>query len=108
MPMPEANTQSLFITCPVCGEELEVTPDDLSTLSIGDVIVCDSCGAELEIVSLDPPEFELLGLLTTCPNCGEEVELTEEMLTEGTVITCPNCAVKFEVEFEDVDDRPQA
>jgi lysine biosynthesis protein LysW len=108
VPMSESTTQSLFITCPVCGEELEVTPDDLATLQVGDVIVCDSCGAELEITSLDPPEFELLGLLTTCPNCGEEVELTDEMIIDGTVITCPNCSVKFEVEFEDVDERPQA
>lgn len=108
MPMPASQVESLFITCPVCGEELEITPDDLSTLHVGDVIVCDSCGAELEIVSLNPPEFDLLGLLTTCPNCGEEVELTDEMINEGTVISCPHCSVRFEVEFEDVDDRPQA
>lgn len=106
--MPESPAESLYITCPVCGEELEITPEDLKTLHVGDVIVCDSCGAELEIVSLDPPEFELLGLLTTCPNCGEEVELTDEMIAEGTVITCPHCGVNFEVEFEDVDDHPQA
>jgi lysine biosynthesis protein LysW len=106
--MPEPQAESLFITCPVCGEELEVTPEDMATLQVGDVIVCDSCGAELEITSLNPPEFELLGLLTTCPNCGQEVELIDEMINEGTVITCPHCSVKFEVEFEDMDERPQA
>jgi lysine biosynthesis protein LysW len=101
-------SESLFITCPVCGEELEVTSDDFQTLTVGDVIVCDSCGAELEVTNLDPPEFELLGLLTACPNCGEEIELTEEMLDRGNQIECPHCSVRFEVEFEDVDERPQA
>ena len=105
--MPE--TPILSITCPVCAEELEVPASDWQTFAVGDVLVCESCGAELEVASLDPPEFELLGLLTTCPSCGQEVELEGEELEDGREVTCPHCQAHFELEFEEVaEDRPQA
>ena len=100
--------QVLYITCPVCAEELEVPQSEWQTFQVGDVLVCESCGAELEVASLDPPEFELLGLLTTCPNCGEEVELSEEELEDGRKVNCPHCQASFEIEFEDANDKPQA
>jgi lysine biosynthesis protein LysW len=96
--------QALFITCPVCAEELEVPAEEWAAFDIGDVLVCEDCGAELEIESLDPPEFSLLGLLTECPNCSGEVELSEDELEEGKVITCPHCQAKFEIELETVED----
>ena len=96
--------QALFITCPVCAEELEVPAEEWAAFDTGDVLVCEDCGAELEIESLDPPEFSLLGLLTECPNCSGEVELSEDELEEGKVITCPHCQAKFEIELEPVTD----
>ena len=96
--------QALFITCPVCAEELEVPAEEWAAFDIGDVLVCEDCGAELEIESLDPPEFSLLGLLTECPNCSGEVELSEDELEEGKVITCPRCQAKFEIELEPVTE----
>jgi lysine biosynthesis protein LysW len=102
-------SESLFITCPVCGEELELDAEDVGELAVDDVIVCDSCGAEIGVTSVDPPEFELLGLLTECPNCNTEVELDPDELEDGDRVQCPNCGATFTVELEDVeDDRPQA
>jgi lysine biosynthesis protein LysW len=97
----DQSDQALFITCPVCAEELEVPAEEWAAFDIGDVLVCEDCGAELEIESLDPPEFSLL---TECPNCSGEVELSEDELEEGKVITCPHCEAKFEIELEPVND----
>jgi lysine biosynthesis protein LysW len=84
----DQSDQALFITCPVCAEELEVPAEEWAAFDIGDVLVCEDCGAELEIESLDPPE----------------VELTEDELEEGKVISCPHCEAKFEIELEPVND----
>jgi lysine biosynthesis protein LysW len=100
----DQSEQALFITCPVCADELEVPAEEWAAFDVGDVLVCEDCGAELEIESLDPPEFSLLGLLTECPNCSGEVELSEDELEEGKVITCPHCQAKFEIELEPANE----
>ncbi|WP_322175910.1 CD1247 N-terminal domain-containing protein [Acutalibacter caecimuris] len=38
-----------------------------------------------------------------CPNCGENIELTEEMLAEEQML-CPNCGETLEFDFDDEDD----
>ena len=42
-------------------------------------------------------EFE-----TVCPNCGDTIELTEEMVNEGS-IECPNCGEHLEFDIESIE-----
>ena len=93
----------LQVECPICGEVLELTDADRAGLEVGDAIVCDSCNAEMEVTKNGGDDFdlELLGILTVCPNCGEEFDVTEQMVSEGDIVTCPNCGVRIELEFED-------
>ncbi|GMA16511.1 hypothetical protein E5F05_13855 [Deinococcus metallilatus] len=108
---------TLEIVCPVCAELLELTDEDRAELEVGDVIVCDSCNAEMEVTrngAGEDFELELLGVLTTCPNCGEEFDVTDEMLADAptiegqdgvaaTLIPCPHCRAQIELEFEEVE-----
>lgn len=106
-----AAMQTLEIECPICGEVLELSGEDRAELSVGDVIVCESCNAEMEVTKNEGDDFDLdlLGILTTCPNCGEEFDITEEMLANGEhVVECPHCKAKVELEFEDDPDQPHA
>ncbi|WP_412029364.1 hypothetical protein [Deinococcus yunweiensis] len=104
---------TLEVECPVCFEVLELTDEDRAGLEVGDVIVCDSCNAEMEVTRNaggEDFELELLGVLTTCPNCGEEFEVTEELVAaapvvqssdgvEVSIVPCPHCQAKIELEF---------
>jgi uncharacterized protein YbaR (Trm112 family) len=105
---------TLEIDCPVCAEVLELSDADRAGLSVGDVIVCDACSAEMEVTrngAGEDFELELLGILTVCPNCGEEFDVTDDMLAsaptvEGadgsvtSVVACPHCRARIELEFE--------
>ncbi|MBB5375159.1 uncharacterized protein YbaR (Trm112 family) [Deinococcus metalli] len=104
---------TLEVECPVCSEVLELTEDDRQELQVGDVIVCDSCNAEMEVTRNgggEDFELELLGVLTTCPNCGEEFEVTEDLVAsaptvrgadgvEVSIVPCPHCKAQIELEF---------
>lgn len=109
----------LEVDCPICGEVLELTAQDRAELLVGDAIVCNSCRAEMEVTvnrpgkGREPDQFELelLGGLTTCTNCGEEFEVTEQLLAAAPVIEsadglsvslvdCPHCHAPLELEFE--------
>lgn len=104
----------LEIDCPICGEVLELTDEDRAELQVGDAIVCENCNAEMEVVSNDAHDFEveLLGILTTCPNCDTEFDVTEEMLVaaptirsqqgeEVSLVRCPHCQAGVELSFEE-------
>lgn len=105
----------LEIECPVCAEVLELDDADRDGLAVGDVIVCDSCSAEMEVTRNgegEDFELELLGVLTACPRCGEEFEVTEDMLAaapvieaedgaEVSVVDCPHCRARIELEFDE-------
>jgi lysine biosynthesis protein LysW len=90
---------TLIVTCPECGENLEIPESDWQEFAVGDVLVCDSCGTELEVTNLDPPEFEPLGASTVCPKCDTEFGLGDDDLERGKVV-CPNCEFHFQLEFE--------
>ena len=45
-------------TCPECDAEIEIDPDDLDELEMGDPWSCDACGSGLRVSSLDPLEFD--------------------------------------------------
>lgn len=106
---------TLEIDCPVCAEVLELTDHDRAELQPGDVIVCDSCNAEMEVTRNgggEDFELELLGVLTQCPSCGEEFDVTDDLLQDApviesgdgvtvTVVPCPHCHARIELEFED-------
>ena len=108
----------LEIECPICAEVLELTDEDRAELSIGDVIVCDSCSAEMEVTRNgegEDFELDLLGVLTVCPGCGEEFDVTDEMLaaapllespdgSQVSVVECPHCRAKIELEFTEGGD----
>ena len=104
----------LELDCPICGEVLELTDDDRAELDVGDAIVCENCNAEMEVIRNSGQDFdvELLGILTTCPNCGEEFDVTEEMLAkaptlrdsrgeEVSLVRCPHCQAGVELSFEE-------
>lgn len=113
---------TLEIDCPVCGEVLELSAEDRAELNPGDVIVCDSCSAEMEVTRNgegEDFELELLGILTECPNCGEEFEVTDELLSAApmiesadgaavSLVACPHCQARIELEFEPEGDTPHS
>ena len=39
-----------------------------------------------------------------CPNCGEEVEVTEDMLNGDAEILCPKCNSSIEIVDDEIDD----
>ncbi|MDR0862909.1 MAG: TFIIB-type zinc ribbon-containing protein [Oscillospiraceae bacterium] len=55
---------------------------------------CDCCGGDDD--DDDEAEFAI-----TCPNCSEDIDLTEEDQLAGEV-TCPRCG--YEIEFEVYED----
>jgi uncharacterized protein YbaR (Trm112 family) len=105
----------LEIICPVCAEVLELSPEDRAELHVGDAIVCESCNAEMEVTANAGEDFELelLGILTVCPNCQQEFDLTEDLLDhapivqtaageEASQVPCPHCGASVEVVFEEL------
>ena len=45
-------------TCPECDAEIEIDPDDLDEMEVGDPWSCDACGSGLRVASLAPLEFD--------------------------------------------------
>ena len=45
-------------TCPECDAEIEVDPDDLEEMEVGDPWNCDACGSSLRVAGLDPLDFD--------------------------------------------------
>lgn len=110
---------TLEIQCPVCAEWLEMDEQQRAEVEVGDVIVCESCNAEMEVTANqgDDFELELLGVLTTCPGCGEEFEVTEDLLSHApviessdgvsvTLVDCPHCHARIELEMRDDNADP--
>jgi lysine biosynthesis protein LysW len=45
-------------TCPECDAEIDVDPDDLEEMEVGDPWNCDACGSSLRVAGLDPLDFD--------------------------------------------------
>ena len=45
-------------TCPECDAEIDVDPDDLEEMEVGDPWNCDACGSSLRVAGLTPLEFD--------------------------------------------------
>ena len=45
-------------TCPECDAEIDVDPDDLEEMEVGDPWNCDACGSSLRVAGLSPLEFD--------------------------------------------------
>ena len=45
-------------TCPECDAEIEIDPDDLDEMEVGDPWSCDACGSGLRVATLEPLEFD--------------------------------------------------
>jgi lysine biosynthesis protein LysW len=45
-------------TCPECDAEIDIDPDDVDEMEVGDPWNCDACGSSLRVAGLDPLEFD--------------------------------------------------
>jgi len=45
-------------TCPECDAEIEIDPDDVDEMEVGDPWNCDACGSSLRVAGLAPLEFD--------------------------------------------------
>jgi uncharacterized RDD family membrane protein YckC len=71
------------ITCPYCGDGLELD-DQERTLQ---EITCPSCNGSIKT---SPLQLHTLPKHVTCPHCGDELELDDNERTLDE-ITCPSC-----------------
>lgn len=74
------------------GEELDAVSDDLADVED------DLYGDEDEDYDDEDEYFQV-----ECPNCGELLEIDEEVLDAG-VIQCPSCQQKFALDLYDDDE----
>ena len=111
---------TLEIECPTCGELLELSEQERHEFEVGDLLVCSSCETEMEITVNGPgDEFELslvdYSQFVQCPSCGEDFEVSQDMLgaapviesVDGvsvSVVECPHCLARIELELEEVED----
>ncbi len=78
----EENTQAL-------GDELDELSDDLA--EVEEVVYDDEDDEDDD--EDDEDFFEV-----DCPNCGETLEIDEDVLDEGTIV-CPSCHQKFALDL---------
>lgn len=77
------------------GDQLNMVDEDLASLEDDiyedDDEDDDECDCEGDL-------FEV-----TCPACGDEIYIDDEMLDDGEIV-CPNCGEKIEFDLEDGED----
>ena len=59
----------------------------------------DDCGCGHCHHDGDEAEFEV-----TCPSCGDTIQLTDDMLEEGSIV-CPGCGETLEFDFDEEDEE---
>ena len=82
-------------TCPECDAEIEIDPDDLEELEIGDPWDCDACGSSLRVLNLDPLDFE----------SDEEEDEDEEVKAGADDGEVPEIDEDFEEDDDDDEDK---
>jgi len=80
------------------SEQVDEIDEDLGNVEEDFYGLEDDCGCGHHHDDFDDAEFEV-----TCPSCGDTIELTDDMLEEGS-ITCPGCGETLEFDFDDDDD----
>ena len=83
-------------TCPECDAEIEIDPDDLEEMEVGDPWDCDACGSRLRVVSLDPLDFD--------SEDDEDEDEEEAAGEEGTEETDVDEDLEDDEETEDWDE----
>lgn len=89
--------EDLEETTEALGEELDAVSDDLADVEEDlygedDEDDCDCCCGDEDFFEVE------------CPNCGEPLEIDEDILEEG-VVECPACNQKFALDLYDEDDE---
>lgn len=75
------------------AELLDIIDEDLGSLEedvYGDDEEEDECDCDDDLYEV------------TCPSCGDQIYLDEDMLLEGDTV-CPNCGEKLEFDFDGCD-----
>lgn len=86
--------EDLEDTTEALGEELDAVSDDLADVEddlYGEDDEDDCCCGDDDFFEVE------------CPNCGEPLEIDEDVLEEG-VVECPACNQKFALDLYDEDD----
>lgn len=90
------------------ADQLDEVDEDLGTLEEevyglnDDEDGCDGC-CDCEDDELDD-DFDDTYFEVTCPNCGETVCLSADIIEEGEM-DCPNCGEHLEFELEEVEEE---
>ena len=83
------------------GDELDALSADLADV---EEIVYDDCDCDCDCDCCDDEEDDEDYMFSvTCPACGEELEVAEEIVEEGECV-CPACGEKLEFEFDEDDE----
>ena len=82
------------------GEQVDEIDEDLGTLEEDYYDLDGECGCHCHD---DEDDFDDAMFEVTCPNCGDTIELNDEMLEEGSIV-CPGCGETLEFDFDDDDD----
>lgn len=80
------------------SEQVDEIDEDLGNVEEDFYGAEDDCGCGCGHHHDDEAEFEV-----TCPKCDASIELTDEMLEEGSIV-CPSCGETLEFDFDDDDD----
>lgn len=91
-------------------EELAMSVEDLeeNTLNLGeeiDVLSDDLADVESEVFDDDDEhEYDDDWFEVQCPNCGADIVVDEDALTEGEV-ECPGCGTRYAMELTEDDEE---
>ena len=86
------------------SQQLDEVDEDLGTLEAEYYgLDEDDCGCGCGCHHHDgaDPEFGV-----TCPSCGDTIELTDDLLAEGSIV-CPGCGETLEFDLDEEEDEDE-